>query len=133
LSTNLGTRVTRTTTAWPARPRSAEASFSDRQRLLSAARWRSLRSRLGVDAPGTRRAAEAALTALYSGDAVAERRQWRAWMRDGRWIDFWMAYVAGLSPRERRAWRRALARPARGDQTRRVWQLVSARLLGDRA
>jgi hypothetical protein len=82
---------------------------------------------------GTRRAAEAVLTALYAGGAVAERRQWRTWMRDGSWIDFWMAYVAGLSPRERRAWRRALARPARGDQARRVWQLVSARLLEDRA
>jgi len=87
-----------------------------------------------VGAPlGTRRRAEAALRALYTGDAVAERGPWRAWLTDGRWIDFWMAYVAALSPRERRAWRRALARPVRGDQARRVWQLVSARLLGDRA
>jgi len=132
LSTNLGTRVTRPT-AWPARPRSAEASFPDRQVLLSPARWQSLRARLGQNAVGTRHAAEAALTALYSGGPLAERCSWRAWMRDGSWIDFWMAYVAALSPRERRAWRRALARPARGDQARRVWQLVSARLLGDRA
>jgi hypothetical protein len=95
---------------------------------LSPERWQRVGAQIG-----TRRAAEAALRALYTGGALAERGPWRAWLCDGSWIDFWMAYVAGLSPRERRAWRRALARPARGDQARRMWQLISARLLEDRA
>jgi len=52
-------------------------------------------------------------------------------MLDGRWVDFWSAYVALLSPRERTLWRRALSRP--GDPSQRAWRLVSARLFLDRA
>jgi len=48
---------------------------------------------------------------------------------DGRWVDFWSAYVALLSPRERARWRRALSRA--GDPAQRAWRLVSARLLFD--
>ena len=125
MSTTLRSHVVRQ--AWPERPRTAH-DFS----LLSPARWRRLAARLGEDTAGTRRVAEAALRALYTGSALGERRHWRVWMRDGTWVDFWAAYVRTLSPHERRAWRRALSRPSRGDTARRLWQLVSARLLWDR-
>jgi hypothetical protein len=62
------------------------------------------------------------------------RGHWRAWMLDGRWVDFWVAYVSLLTAGERERWLAALSRPAMGgDPARRTWRLVSARLLADRA
>jgi transposase len=95
--------------------------------------------------------AEAALWTLRSGQpwsalpsrfppASACRRAWRAWLRDGRWVEFWSRYVVRLAARDRRAWERALMRGAETlraresacvARTRAAWWLVSARILTD--
>ena len=110
--------------AWPTRPRPAALAGAAAP-LLTPARWRRLSSLLGAE----RRVAKAVLDALYTGQPWDEvvRGACRGWMLDGRWVDFWGAYVAQLSPAERARWRRALSRP--GDPSQRAWRLVSARLL----
>jgi hypothetical protein len=76
-----------------------------------------------------RHTANAALRFLYTGQPWNDvvRRACRAWLLDGRWVDFWGAYVSMLSPAERARWRRTLAKP--GDPAQRAWRLVSAGLL----
>ncbi|HKA24427.1 MAG TPA: hypothetical protein VKF80_05570 [Candidatus Eisenbacteria bacterium] len=138
MNSKLGTRLPRPRgIAWPARPGRRPAPVS---RLLTAARWRQISARLGAHRTPDRRAVEAALWILYTGKpwsalgAAARtsvvRAQWQAWLRDGRWVDFWTAYVSLLSTGQRALWQRALSTP--GGPAQRVWRLVSARLLLDR-
>jgi hypothetical protein len=96
---------------------------------LTAAQWRHLSSYLETEPT----IADSALDALATGSPWNDklRAALREWMLDGRWVDFWGAYVSMLSPGERARWRRALSRP--GHPAQRAWRLVSARLLLDRA
>jgi transposase len=147
VSSSFGSRIRRTWGAsLPARPRALGEAPTGAARLLTSSKWRMLASRLcssGERAEQTRSAAAAALWILHTGRSWSAlsrsfpkpgvcRRQWREWMRDGRWIEFWSAYVSLLSPRERLAWARAFSRaPEGGGTARHAWWLVSARLLLD--
>ena len=129
MTSRIGSRLPRSRRpSWPARSRAGTGTAAGSSRLLTAARWRRLSSYLGAE----RRIAEAVLTALATGNPWNEtvRGSLREWMLDGRWVEFWGAYVSLLSPRESARWRRALSRP--GDPRQRAWRLVSARLLLDR-
>jgi transposase len=145
---------------WPARPRAPRVSTGSSARraasLLSDSQWSRVAPVLVPAEPADERAArrargalEGALWVLKSGapwsalparypTAAACRRQWRAWMRDGRWLDLWRAYVATLGPQGRLEWSRAfvragerLERGPRGGAAgtpRYAWWLVSARV-----
>jgi transposase len=149
---------------WPPRPRASlvrPPSRPERFPLLSDAQWarvapilarggregRGGRTGSLGDPAATRRAAEGMLWVLRNGApwsalpggpaaAIACRRRWRAWLRDGRWLDFWGAYLRSLGPRGWLAWSRALlpggealASPFRRDRTaRRAWWLASAQV-----
>lgn len=149
MSTDLGNRIRRPAGSWPARPRSSEQATPGGSAFLSPSQWRRLGPRLCRDAgrrAETRDIAEAVLWVLHTGSPWSSlarastkpgvcRRQWKEWMLDGRWIDFWGAYVALLSPRARLEWARAFARASGGGgdsgTARHAWWLVSARLLLD--
>lgn len=145
MSTDLGNRIRRPAGSWPARPRSSEHAVPAGT-FLTSSQWRRLGPRLCRDAATrdeTRAIAEAVLWVLHTGSPWSSlaralpkpgvcRRQWKEWMLDGRWIDFWGAYVALLSPRARLEWARAFARAGGESGTaRHAWWLVSARLLLD--
>lgn len=146
MSTDLGNRIRRPAGSWPARPRSSEHTVPGGTAFLTSSQWRRLSPRLCRDAATreeTRAIAEAVLWVLHTGSPWSSlaralpkpgvcRRQWKEWMLDGRWIDFWGAYVALLSPRARLEWARAFARAGGESGTaRHAWWLVSARLLLD--
>jgi len=146
LSTDLGNRIRRPAGSWPARPRSSEHAVPGGTAFLTPSQWRRLSPRLCRDSATraeTRAVAEAVLWVLHTGSPWSSlapafpkpglcRRQWKEWMLDGRWIDFWGAYVALLSPRARLEWARAFARAGSESGTaRHAWWLVSARLLLD--
>lgn len=145
---------------WPSRPRDAvvRRRIHGPASLLSNAQWdqvapllASPSSRQVTDREWgqTRAALEGVLWTLRSGapwDALPERfpsprvcrRRWRGWMRDGRWLDFWRAYVTTLGPRGWLEWSRAFVRSGESmgtrsaasgeDAARYAWWLVSARV-----
>ena len=129
---------------------------STRKRLLTDRHWSRLAPLvLEPDANGsraaetTRRALEGVLwvlrngaswSALPKGMAAATtcQRHWRLWMRDGRWLDLWRAYVATLDSQEWLSWSRELVRSGerisepgssrKDGSARYAWWLVSARV-----
>lgn len=146
------------TRPWPAAPRRARgpAGRSEKSELLPAALWGEIGHYLipadgGVaGAEEARRAARGVLWILRRGvpwgelpasvaPAALARRHWQAWMEDGRWLDFWGAFVARLTGESWLGWSRALVRAGeelrhsgtRGREAaaRYAWWVVSARLL----
>ena len=156
MSSNLEDRIRRPAGGlWPARPR-AKNGPAGGALFLTSAQWRRLGARLcstqdrrdAARMARTREVADAVLWVLHTGSpwsALAGahpkpgvcRRQWKEWMLDGRWVDFWNAYVTQLPSPARVEWVRAFARagaPAadgRAGLARHAWWLVCARLLLD--
>ncbi len=143
---------------WPAAPRRGRSSYRRPRRVsaLTDELWRDLSHHLVASDAGllarheARRAAEGVLWVLGRGlawrdlpAAVAPpssaHRHWKSWMSDGRWLDFWGAFVARLDGEAWLRWSRALVRAGeelarsapRGREAaaRYAWWVVSARIL----